>query len=96
MLGDIQAGAFTIGSSSGKTKGGGLVNFNSSFSSAPVILLTIQQEYNNQNAYSITYNLNEPSLQLGFYWTVAINDASYWDQELGGNYIAIGPRERFN
>jgi len=95
LLGDIQAGTFSIGSSSGKTKGG-LINFNSNFSSAPVILLTVQQEYNNQNTFSISYNQNEPSLQFGFYWTVTITDASYWDQDLIGNYIAIGPRERFN
>jgi hypothetical protein len=60
---------FTIGSSSGQKTKGGLVNFNSTFSSAPVILLTCQQEYSNQNAFSITYNQNEPSLQFGFYWT---------------------------
>jgi collagen type VII alpha len=96
LFGNIQSGLFEIGSSNLSTKSGHII-FNNTFSSTPVILLTIQQEYNGTAAYSITYNQSEPNTQLGFYWTVTTSDgANSWSQDLKGNYLAIVERERFN
>jgi hypothetical protein len=96
LLSNIEAGIFVIGSSNSAQKKGGSVSYSSPFASAPILLLSIQQENGNNDSFSITYNQNSINGTNGFYWECYRIDGNTWGQSIIGNFIAIGSRNRFN
>ena len=96
LLSNIEAGNFEIGASDTSNKKGGTISYSSPFAAAPILLLTVHQEDGTNDAFTLTYNQNSISGTDGFYWECFRADGTDWGQNLLGNFIALGPRNRFN